>query len=171
MSNKAFEKPPSTSTRIMGTCETCGKVFWEKASSFLKYKYHFCSKSCRGKQMEKYKTEEERKRARYLQVKAWQKRNIEKVREWKKESNKRCRAVVAHGKARYKARKKGAEGSHTLKEWNEIIQLSGGKCVMCGKVKRLTRDHIIPLSMGGSDYITNIQPLCAHCNSKKGTKI
>lgn len=34
-----------------------------------------------------------------------------------------------------------------------------------------TRDHIIPLSRGGSGDITNLQPMCATCNNKKGDKI
>jgi hypothetical protein len=35
---------------------------------------------------------------------------------------------------------------------------------------KLTRDHILSLSNGGTDDITNIQPLCVQCNSKKSTK-
>lgn len=42
-------------------------------------------------------------------------------------------------------------------------------CAKCGDETVLTRDHVIPLTKGGSDDIENIQPLCLPCNSSKGT--
>lgn len=70
-----------------------------------------------------------------------------------------------------RARQKGAEGSHTLEEWEKLKKEKEYTCVLCGKKEPeviLTQDHIIPLSMGGSNYIQNIQPLCMPCNRTKG---
>lgn len=75
--------------------------------------------------------------------------------------------LIAHLKARRYAREKGAEGSHTLLEWQELKNAYGNKCCNCLKLAPLTKDHIVPLSKGGSDYISNIAPLCKSCNSRK----
>lgn len=62
-------------------------------------------------------------------------------------------------------------GSHTVKEWEQLKKRYNYKCVACRKKIFLTQDHIVPLSLGGSDDISNIQPLCKSCNSKKSNKI
>jgi 5-methylcytosine-specific restriction endonuclease McrA len=74
---------------------------------------------------------------------------------------------MAHLKARRYARERGAEGNHTLEEWEELKARLNNLCANCGEAKPLTKDHIMPLSEGGSDYISNIQPLCRNCNSRK----
>ena len=74
---------------------------------------------------------------------------------------------------RYKARKKEAIGNHTFGEWELLKKQYGYTCPACGRKEpeiKLTEDHIIPLSKGGSDYIENIQPLCVSCNTRKYTK-
>jgi len=67
---------------------------------------------------------------------------------------------------------KNCEGNHTQGEW-ELLKKQYGYICPCCKIPnlKLTEDHIIPLSKGGSNWIENIQPLCLHCNVKKYTKI
>lgn len=96
--------------------------------------------------------------------------NIEQVkataRRWREENKDQ---VAAISRRRY-ARQLGAEGSHTLAEWLELCEAWGNKCLSCGEERTLTVDHVIPLSKGGSNDISNIQALCGPCNSSKGAK-
>jgi 5-methylcytosine-specific restriction endonuclease McrA len=70
-----------------------------------------------------------------------------------------------------RARLKGNGGTHTEKEWLEVLELYGNKCVYCGDIGKMTKDHVIPIANGGTNDISNIVPACGTCNRKKGTKI
>jgi 5-methylcytosine-specific restriction endonuclease McrA len=72
-----------------------------------------------------------------------------------------------------RARKLQATGSHTDEEWQALKSFFSFTSLCCGNQEPeicLTRDHVIPLTQGGTDSIDNIQPLCARCNSKKNSK-
>lgn len=43
-----------------------------------------------------------------------------------------------------------------------------GECNWCGRTRYLTRDHVIPRSLGGSNGRSNIVMACEDCNSLKG---
>ena len=77
---------------------------------------------------------------------------------------------VHHAIATRRARRRGNGGSHTLAEWRAKCALFCDSCAYCGEVKKLTRDHKVPLSRGGTDDIRNIVPSCRSCNSKKMTR-
>lgn len=62
-------------------------------------------------------------------------------------------------------------GNHTQFEWERLQARFNWRCVKCQERKPLTKDHIIPISRGGTNNISNIQPLCRECNSSKGKKI
>lgn len=86
----------------------------------------------------------------------------------------KTRAYRNHYNAIYKARKRGAEGSHTFGDWETLLAQYDHTCPACGEREpkiKLTRDHIVPLARGGSNNIENIQPLCRSCNSKKHAKV
>lgn len=104
------------------------------------------------------KWQRENKDKHYEKQKRWGKRNIEKVREIKR------KAESARNQ-----RKRENGGSFTKEEWKILCESVGKRCVSCGKKKKLTVDHIIPISEGGSSDISNIQPLCRGCNEVKGT--
>jgi 5-methylcytosine-specific restriction endonuclease McrA len=67
-----------------------------------------------------------------------------------------------------------AEGTHTGEEWRALVEAHDHRCLRCGKMEphiKLHRDHVIPITRGGSNWISNIQPLCATCNKWKGARL
>lgn len=67
----------------------------------------------------------------------------------------------------------GADGFHSQKQWEALKKKYNYMCLCCKQFEpliKLTEDHIVPLSFGGTNYISNIQPLCGSCNSIKHTK-
>jgi 5-methylcytosine-specific restriction endonuclease McrA len=80
--------------------------------------------------------------------------------------------LVSHYRKMRKAHKRGAPGSYTLGEWLALkraylFTCPNPSCLKTEPEIKLTADHIVPVSRGGSNKITNIQPLCSACNNKK----
>jgi 5-methylcytosine-specific restriction endonuclease McrA len=102
----------------------------------------------------------------------WRKNNPEKVRQWAKRNPDKVRINGRAGNHRRKARKLQVGGTYTRLEWENLLDKYGHRCLCCGATGvPLSSDHVVPLSRGGSNDISNIQPLCVPCNSKKHTKI
>ena len=64
-----------------------------------------------------------------------------------------------------------AIGTHAKEQWIRLCAKYDFKCCRCnseviGGIP--TKDHIIPITSGGSDLIDNLQPLCRECNTSKG---
>mgnify|MGYP001570175141 CR=1 FL=1 len=84
------------------------------------------------------------------------------------------RLLRRRGERKRRIKRKANLGAHTLGDWETLKAQYNWTCPACGKIEpqiKLTEDHVIPLSKGGSDNIENIQPLCVSCNSKKYTKV
>jgi 5-methylcytosine-specific restriction endonuclease McrA len=100
-------------------------------------------------------------------------RHAENRRKYSLEYYKRFLEKSVAANNRRRAIKYASKITHTEEEWQELKAFYNFKCLRCGKQEpdiKLTRDHVIPLTQGGSDSIDNIQPLCARCNSKKNNK-
>ncbi len=51
----------------------------------------------------------------------------------------------------------------------KVFAKHGKLCLACGSDKNICIDHVIPVNRGGKNDISNYQPLCKSCNSRKGT--
>ena len=151
------KEPKWSKNRIQFNCQYCFKICWESKSKYIKKKKHYCSVKCYSLDRKYNWTKEE--------MQSW-KGGItpyESHRKYVKKNPER----ISHLKARRYAREKNAIGRHSLEEWKELCVKNNNKCAVCKEEKKLTKDHIIPLSEKGTDYIENIQPLCRNCNSRK----
>jgi 5-methylcytosine-specific restriction endonuclease McrA len=102
-------------------------------------------------------------------------RRREYLRKYKREvrraNHAKWREHRRHENARRRARVLGAIGTYSIAEWRALLKKYAYRCLCCGYEGILTVDHIIPLALGGSNSIDNIQPLCFNCNARKGATI
>ncbi len=91
--------------------------------------------------------------------------NLARALKWAKDNPDKKRIQIQLRRSR----KRGAEGTHTFEQLSELLAKQDFKCIGCDALlaENRTVDHIIPLSKGGSNWITNIQWLCGSCNSCK----
>jgi 5-methylcytosine-specific restriction endonuclease McrA len=117
----------------------------------------------------------------------WRAANPQKVKaalvKWLAERPEQNRANSAHWQAKhpeavsansanYRHRKRANGGNFSRAAWEHMKAIFGYCCAYCGRrMKRLTQDHVVPVSKGGWHFSGNIVPACQSCNSRKGTKI
>lgn len=140
-----------------------------------------------------YKSYRENHRELYREaVKRWRKNNPDKAKaSYKKYADSHPEYVARKRKRSYqnsyaknpsyyssktakrRAKLKGIEGSFTQTEILELYEEQGGVCFYCFEPlgNDYHRDHIIPISRGGSNYISNIALACAPCNLSKSDKL
>ncbi len=110
------------------------------------------------------------KRQRALSLK-WHKAHPDKNRKSHKKWSSKNRDKINFYTQRRRATKRGNGGTYTQAEWESLCAKYDYKCLCCGQKKKLTPDHVIPVSKGGRSSIDNIQPLCLSCNTKKHSRV
>jgi len=159
----------------------------EKRNAEKRRRWHARADAINEKRREEHKRDPSAKRA---SDRAYYERNRERLKARQKvyyEANKpKVLASIARYKAahpeevkawmrarklRRRAREAGAEGEFTQAEWLALCARFGHRCAICRRRRKLDADHIIPISKGGSNWISNIQPLCHSCNASKADKI
>lgn len=151
------------------SCENCSNTFEKNSGS-----QRFCSKICFRPLKLKHRLKDYYKnKDKYLaNNKRWREANPERMKELARIWKENNRKLVSFLQRQREARKVG-RGTHSLAEWENLKKKCSYTCLMCKREEpeiKLTEDHIVPLIVGGSNTIENIQPLCGVCNSKKGRK-
>lgn len=151
------------------TCQYCNKEFSKPREESMKNwtsRHKFCSKACTYASFRDKPVHDNtgRKLTEEHKKKIGDALRGEKAPQWKGGFN--C------SKQR-RARISGAVGTHSETDWLALKKKYNYMCLCCKQQEpfvKLCEDHIVPLSMGGSNDISNIQPLCRSCNSRKFTK-
>lgn len=159
-----FRKCPGKKDGRASRCKTCMKQHdqqWRDTNRTLKAE----------RQRAYEERHRERVRARHREtMRGYRQRGKgrEDVKRWKQKNPEKVRTQAVIDGHRRRARKRASDGSFSRQEWLELCGYYGNVCLCCGHDGPLTVDHVVPLSKGGTNDITNIQPICFNCNNKKG---
>lgn len=161
---QAYTKPKAKTV-----CKQCGNEF-EYPDRPSRKNAAFCKREC----MDAYYIGE---RAHRYKEGGWD-RNLEKRREYNRSYQVKNKEQLLHNAYRGKLkRRKLVQPNHSFYEWIELLKKHDNKCYYCKTrmtktpgPKQRTRDHIVPVTKGGTDEIANIVPACRSCNSRKGVK-
>lgn len=170
----------------MKECFTCKKVLAEKKFNSNIRKKDGLEYQCRKCQKDRYKrgySTNADKIARRNKIRYWQdpEHKLEMNRRWYKNNKEKHRELVSRwfrehpefsAKRQQRRNKRVLEngGSFTKEDRKNLFEMYDNQCLSCGATEGLVADHIIPVLEGGSNDISNRQPLCFSCNAKKHTK-
>ena len=148
-----------------------------------------CSKCGEEKELAEFSRDKSQKDGRYSKCKTCHKQyyqaNREKILEREKQYKQENREKIAEYKKQYqqanrdksnarsqkrRALKRKAAGNATAAEIQARFDYHGNRCYYCGCDGKMTIEHRIPLSRGGTHWPANIVPACQSCNYSKGTK-
>lgn len=163
----------------MRTCKDCQEAkplsefpHWNRKRGGVEVstRCHPCRKAFRIRTYQENKTRErETNREWHLKNRPWSRQEKrDYINKWRRAHKDRRRSEFARRRTRINE----GGGEFSPQEFIDLCYLHDNKCLACKRDNiKLTADHIIPVSLGGSSWITNIQPLCQSCNSSKGAKI
>jgi 5-methylcytosine-specific restriction endonuclease McrA len=117
---------------------------------------------------ERWRIDRETRRKAYISqyLRQWHIRNAACTRNWY--AHDPAMQVAANQSRRAQAASVAVD-NFSAEEWVWLAAAYEHRCAYCGReVERLTPDHVIPLSQGGSNTLSNIVPACESCNKRKG---
>lgn len=183
-SGRSLYKPKP---KVNKNCDACGNEFVT-----AKDDQHFCSKNCRIKTNGQISNDKFKAKMREIypdgikrKLCGWCGEVLEVPAQKTLASRKyheRCSIEAQRARYRIKTVKRQSKTTKPSRlAADQVLREYGDKCHICNeeidtqlpRTSRmgLTVDHVIPLSKGGSDELTNLRPAHWICNNRKSDKI
>lgn len=169
-----FNKNKTKKDGLQSRCRECNKKIlkqWYEANREHKQEYYIENKERIKETQKRYVLNNREKFDEYQRRYRRQNRDKMKARQrvyYSKNPNANRRY-----KALRRARERSAEGTYSEAEANVLLSMYN-TCPACGEGftedAKPTLDHIVPITRNGTNYITNLMPLCKRCNSSKNAK-
>jgi 5-methylcytosine-specific restriction endonuclease McrA len=149
-------------------CKTCAKEYsmaWQKANPD---KVKKAWKKSNRKRWVEQKQDQEYMTKKAVYFKANSAKRTATAKAWNQANKQRYHQHVANSKIKRRV----AQEARTFKILDkEYKKLYNSPCAFCGSTKKITMDHIIPISRSGNHSVGNLQPLCQSCNSSKKSRL
>jgi len=180
-----FHKSPKGKYGLAAYCKICAAQVGKRSLAKPEVK----AKADKRRKDYYYEHQEEQKQSRQQ----WYQANRERVLEGDHQFRKEHPEILAerwqrwaktergyeHCRVRVRnrhARSKGAQGNYTFNDIQKQYANQKGKCYYCRvKIKNHTSayhiEHVIPLSRGGTNDMSNIVLACPSCNLSKSNKL
>lgn len=94
-------------------------------------------------------------------------KRFENLQRWRKRHPEKARLMDQVQKTNQRAGYRGDKNRISVKDWTFICAMRNGECFCCREAVQLNIEHVIPVTRGGLNHPTNLQPLCKSCNSSK----
>lgn len=165
----------------MKRCIKCGMIKaidqFGKDSTRKDRKTVYCKK-CRAKYGKQYRQRPEVKERmqdyQYQYARTLKARQAQIKRNRKYNNTDKGRSLSRKIQAQRRQQLRNAPGEFPEEHWLLLLEAYDHTCAYCGRHESETgslhREHLVPLSRGGRNDISNIRPSCRVCNSQKGKR-
>lgn len=169
-----FYKTKGTSATYRGSCRVCTNENNKQWQRNNRVRYNEIQTKWRAKHPEQALEKGRAWRAANPEQmrefgRKWARANREKVRARTQRWAQANRARIQLYAQERRAREAGAAGRTTPEQLQARIDYYGGCCWVC-HIPYQAIDHVVSLKFGGTNWPSNLRPICKACNSAKGSK-
>lgn len=103
-------------------------------------------------------------------VQEWRSKNRERHNAQNRDWAKRNKDKILAKTHKRRAMQRNARGKWGAGDLVLLRKVLGKTCMRCGSKDRISIDHVVPITKGGTNYPANLQFLCRSCNSGKNNR-